>query len=253
LEGQRRQALWSRQGLPVHPASEEAVLSTESVTPSPPSLSAASSCTPDAAVEAAALIEKDEQKETKLKTETRPGGSLASAATRRLEAVDDDDLAAALASLLGRLCVKNEQSGQCRRLEELELDEHIFFSKQKQPFSLESYVVRIIDHVTSRQVLITALVLIDRLFTCNANLALSEMNVHRILITAVLLASKFLEDEPYAQEFYRQAGGVPSLIELNKLEAAFLDQLDWKLFVTRPVYFDYYNAVCTRVDALFHR
>jgi hypothetical protein len=288
LEGHKRQTLRSRQGLddeeeeegpswpqqqppPVLPpalAVTAVALPTESITPSPPSLSAASSCTPDAK----SLARPDHALPGTMRTQ---GGartvstlmlkqktcnadeSLATdrdtVALQRLDAVADADLSAALASLLGQLCAGNQDDGRCPPLDALALEERAFFSKQKQPFSLDSYIERVVDHVPSRPVLVTSLVLIDRLFNSNANLALSDMNVHRIVITAILLASKFLEDEPYAQEFYRQAGGVPSLEELNQLEAFFLQQLDWKIFVSRQLYSDYYNAVCDRMESMLAR
>jgi Cyclin len=269
LEGHKRQTLRSSQGLeapslPPPPVPAVAAFPTESITPSPPSLSAASSCTPDSKglnlpemtrTQGGARMDTGTASKAKeaCKADELLTTDCGTVALQQLDAVADANLSAALASLLGQLCERNQDDGRCPPLEALELEERVFFSKQRQPFSLESYMERVVDHVSSRPVLVTALVLIDRLFNNNQNLALSDMNVHRIVITAILLASKFLEDEPYAQEFYRQAGGVPSIEELNQLEAFFLHQLDWKILVSGQLYADYYNAVCDRTDSMLRQ
>ena len=64
------------------------------------------------------------------------------------------------------------------------------------------------------------LIYIDRLIAAT-NLRLSELNIHRVMITALLLAAKFFDDEYFHNSFYAKLGGI-SLAELNALELEFL-------------------------------
>lgn len=51
-----------------------------------------------------------------------------------------------------------------------------------------------------------ALVYIDRLIARN-HLALTSLNVHRIIITAVMLAAKFFDDQYYNNAYYAKVRG----------------------------------------------
>ncbi|KAI5073575.1 hypothetical protein GOP47_0011588, partial [Adiantum capillus-veneris] len=70
------------------------------------------------------------------------------------------------------------------------------------------------------------------------NLRITSMNVHRILITSILVSAKFLDDSYYDNAYYAQIGGV-STQEMNKLEWDFLFLLDFRLQVTVSVFESY--------------
>ena len=59
----------------------------------------------------------------------------------------------------------------------------------------------------SNECFILALIYIDRLIQRN-NFLLTELNVHRVVITAVLLAAKFFDDAYYNNAYYAKVGGV---------------------------------------------
>mmetsp|Transcript_33306 Transcript_33306/g.87662 ORF Transcript_33306/g.87662 Transcript_33306/m.87662 type:complete len:297 (+) Transcript_33306:134-1024(+) len=56
-------------------------------------------------------------------------------------------------------------------------------------------------------------------------------NIHRLLIAALLVASKATDDIFHANVFMAQCGGI-SVGELNKLEVDLCDRLQWKLLPT---------------------
>ena len=91
----------------------------------------------------------------------------------------------------------------------------------------------------SKECFILALIYIDRLIQRN-NFLLTELNVHRVVITAVLLAAKFFDDAYYNNAYYAKVGGV-LVEEMNNLEAQFLFKIDFSLRVL-PEVFDKYNA-----------
>jgi len=61
---------------------------------------------------------------------------------------------------------------------------------------------------------------------------------YRLILTAVLLTSKFYNDIFYGNHFVAYVGGI-SLEEMNLLEIEFLKFLDWKLWVD-PAEYDFY-------------
>jgi len=73
-------------------------------------------------------------------------------------------------------------------------------------------------------------------------MSLSLLNIHRLIITAVCVAAKFLDDSYYPNLFYSQIGGI-TLKELNFLEVEFLFGLNFSLHVTPPEYRRYYMGL----------
>ena len=59
---------------------------------------------------------------------------------------------------------------------------------------------------------------------------ISSLNVHRLLITSIMLASKFFDDVYYNNAYYARVGGI-SNSELNSLEMEFLKMSSFALFV----------------------
>lgn len=164
--------------------------------------------------------------------------------------LSDASLVVSVASMLTQLCEQNKEDGTARLDKQVDSRLGVFFSREKFPFSLDSYVERVVANVQSRSAVIIALIYIDRLFMASVDMALTMSNLYKVLIAAIVLATKYLEDEPFAQEFYRQVGGLSSVDELNTLEAEFLNQIKWRTYVSREQYNTYYNAVCNRMIAM---
>lgn len=61
---------------------------------------------------------------------------------------------------------------------------------------------------------------------------------YRLILTSVLLTSKFYNDVFYGNHFVAYVGGV-HLQEINLLESEFLNYIDWKLWV-EPSEYDFY-------------
>lgn len=91
----------------------------------------------------------------------------------------------------------------------------------------------------SNECFILALIYIDRLIQRN-NFLLTELNVHRVVITAILLAAKFFDDAYYNNAYYSKVGGV-LVSEMNGLEVDFLFRINFSLHVT-PEVFEKYKA-----------
>lgn len=110
---------------------------------------------------------------------------------------------------------------------------------------IQQYLERIHKYAScSSQCFIMALIYIDRLIQRN-NFLLTELNVHRVIVTAILLAAKFFDDAYYNNAYYAKVGGV-LVSEMNGLEVDFLFRINFSLHVT-PELFEQY-----RVELLSH-
>jgi Cyclin len=89
-----------------------------------------------------------------------------------------------------------------------------------------------------------ALIYIDRLIQRNGFL-LTELNVHRVIVTAILLAAKFFDDAYYNNAYYAKVGGV-MVSEMNGLEVDFLFRINFSLHVPPELFQQY------RVELLSH-
>eukprot|EP01041_Mallomonas_annulata_P010961 gene10961-22898_t len=88
---------------------------------------------------------------------------------------------------------------------------------------------------------IVALIYIDRIIEIR-NVVLTALNVHRILITSVLVAAKFFDDEFYNNAFYAKLGGVPAW-EMNSLELEFLHLVNFSLYVKADCFSKYHREL----------
>mmetsp|Transcript_6300 Transcript_6300/g.7937 ORF Transcript_6300/g.7937 Transcript_6300/m.7937 type:complete len:472 (-) Transcript_6300:426-1841(-) len=105
--------------------------------------------------------------------------------------------------------------------------------------SVLQYLERIHKYAScSSECFILALIYIDRLIQRN-NFLLTELNVHRVVITSILLAAKFFDDAYYNNAYYAKVGGV-LVSEMNSLEVEFLFRLNFSLRVSPDLYSKYH-------------
>lgn len=74
------------------------------------------------------------------------------------------------------------------------------------------------------------LIYLDRIQQYCPELGLSNINCHRLITTALLLAIKYLDDQVFSNVYYARVGGVGGG-ELNELETCLLDVLKWNVCV----------------------
>mmetsp|Transcript_5568 Transcript_5568/g.10756 ORF Transcript_5568/g.10756 Transcript_5568/m.10756 type:complete len:564 (+) Transcript_5568:464-2155(+) len=118
-------------------------------------------------------------------------------------------------------------------------EETKFHALRAPAIGILQYLERIHKYAScSKECFILALIYIDRLIQQN-NFLLTDLNVHRVVITAVLLAAKFFDDAYYNNAYYAKVGGV-LVSEMNTLECEFLFKIDFSLRVV-PEVFDKYR------------
>eukprot|EP01064_Diplonema_japonicum_P020050 TRINITY_DN2906_c0_g2_i1.p1 TRINITY_DN2906_c0_g2~~TRINITY_DN2906_c0_g2_i1.p1 ORF type:complete len:277 (+),score=29.32 TRINITY_DN2906_c0_g2_i1:70-900(+) len=133
-----------------------------------------------------------------------------------------------LADLLTTLCAKNDKSGGNTK-------ESVFSTSKPALVSVKDYLVRMCKYGhCSPTVFICMAVYVDRL--CDkTGIELNSSNIHRILVGAFLISAKLNDDVYYSNKYYASIGGV-SLKETNEIEAAFLEQTDWDMYVSESEY-----------------
>ena len=114
----------------------------------------------------------------------------------------------------------------------------IFNSKKVPAITINKYIMRIVKYSHPAYAsIITTLIYIDKICE-TSNLILTNINIHRLLLSCFLLSIKFNEDDYYSNEYYAKVGGI-SLDELNKLEETILSLLDFSLFIDDELYDNY--------------
>eukprot|EP00467_Chlorarachnion_reptans_P010364 CAMPEP_0114489758 /NCGR_PEP_ID=MMETSP0109-20121206/2065_1 /TAXON_ID=29199 /ORGANISM="Chlorarachnion reptans, Strain CCCM449" /LENGTH=247 /DNA_ID=CAMNT_0001666301 /DNA_START=121 /DNA_END=864 /DNA_ORIENTATION=+ len=114
-----------------------------------------------------------------------------------------------------------------------------FHSVCRPSIGIGEYIQRIAQFGRcSPKVFILAVIYIDRIVRTDESLEINNLTIHRLAITAVVVASKFLEDKYHSNAKFARIGGT-SREELNLLELEFVFRLRFELCVTTECFEDY--------------
>eukprot|EP00499_Haloplacidia_sp_CaronLabIsolate_P012247 CAMPEP_0196772278 /NCGR_PEP_ID=MMETSP1104-20130614/2147_1 /TAXON_ID=33652 /ORGANISM="Cafeteria sp., Strain Caron Lab Isolate" /LENGTH=255 /DNA_ID=CAMNT_0042142411 /DNA_START=173 /DNA_END=937 /DNA_ORIENTATION=+ len=137
-----------------------------------------------------------------------------------------------LASVLDRLVSSNDASGEGQEITR-------FHAQRVPSISVHDYLSRVQKYsACSAECFVLALIYIDRLIQMNS-FVVNSLNVHRVIITSVMLGAKFFDDQYYNNAYYARVGGVPTS-EMNALEIEFLFLVNFSLHVTPEAYRNYF-------------
>ncbi|KAL3349565.1 hypothetical protein AABB24_022600 [Solanum stoloniferum] len=107
----------------------------------------------------------------------------------------------------------------------------VFHGARAPVLTVQQYIERIFKYSNcSPSCFVVAYIYLER-FLSLTDCLLTSLNVHRLLITSIMLAVKFVDDDCYNNAYYAKVGGITTT-ELNKLEMKFLAALDFRLHVT---------------------
>ncbi|VWU48831.1 cyclin, putative [Hepatocystis sp. ex Piliocolobus tephrosceles] len=119
-----------------------------------------------------------------------------------------------------------------------------FHASEVPSISIEKYIERINKYIgCSNECFVLLMIYLDRIIKIHKDITLSLLCIHRLLITAAMISAKYFDDSYYSNAYYAKVGGITTK-EMNKLEATFLDLLDYKLFVSSQEY-DLYRKYIT--------
>ncbi|CAL0328162.1 unnamed protein product [Lupinus luteus] len=141
-----------------------------------------------------------------------------------------------LSSLLNRVAESNDLNKQLMIHQKIS----VFHGLTRPTITIQSYLERIFKYANcSPSCLIVAYVYLDRFTQMQPSLPINSFNVHRLLITSVMVAAKFMDDIYYNNAYYAKVGGITT-IEMNFLEVDFLFGLGFHLNVTPCTFQAYY-------------
>ncbi|CAH8392403.1 unnamed protein product [Eruca vesicaria subsp. sativa] len=143
-----------------------------------------------------------------------------------------------LASLLGKMIQKTEKSLHTRHNKEGEIT--MFHGSRAPSMNIHRYIERVYRYTRcSPACFVAAFAYILRYLEIPVDTSvarrLTSLNVHRLLITSLLVAAKFLDRKCYNNAYYAKIGGV-STEEMNRLERTFLFDLDFRLNITTEMF-----------------
>ncbi|XP_077218274.1 cyclin p1;1 [Tasmannia lanceolata] len=132
-----------------------------------------------------------------------------------------------LSSFLERAVQKNEKLLEATKRKEIIT---VFHGLRAPNLSIRQYIDRIFKYSNcSPSCFVLAHIYMDRFFQ-QPDVHLTSLNVHRLVITSVVVAAKFIDDAFFNNAYYAKVGGV-STVEMNRLELKFLFSLDFRLQV----------------------
>ncbi|CAG7911782.1 hypothetical protein BRARA_J02516 [Brassica rapa] len=146
----------------------------------------------------------------------------------------------ALSSLLQRVSETNDDLSR-------PLWEHqrisAFSALTKPSISIRSYMERIFKYANcSDSCYIVAYIYLDRFIQKQPFVPIDSFNVHRLIITSVLVSAKFMDDMCYNNAYYAKIGGITTE-EMNLLELDFLFGIGFQLNVTLSTYNNYCSSL----------
>ncbi|ORZ38274.1 cyclin-domain-containing protein, partial [Catenaria anguillulae PL171] len=114
-----------------------------------------------------------------------------------------------------------------------------FHARSVPPITIHSYLARILKYAPcANLVFISVLVYLDRMARAKVPFVVCSANIHRLLIAAVMVATKFYSDVFYTNAHYARVGGL-QVAELNQLELEFLFMNEFNLTIS-PQEFQHY-------------
>ncbi|KAJ4733364.1 Cyclin-P3-1 [Rhynchospora pubera] len=132
-----------------------------------------------------------------------------------------------LSSFLDRAVQNNEKLLDSKKVKE---PLTVFHGLKAPNLGIQRYMERIYKYSKcSPSCFVLGLVYMDR-YLQQPGVCVTSLNVHRLLITSVVLAAKFIDDAFYNNAYYAKVGGI-STREMNRLELNMLFCIDFRLKV----------------------
>ncbi|XP_004229782.1 cyclin-U2-1 [Solanum lycopersicum] len=145
-----------------------------------------------------------------------------------------------LASLIERNLARNERIAKnCTWALSKNVRTRVFDCHETPDMTIQSYLERIFRYTRAGpSVYVVAYVYIDRFCQLYPHFRISPRNVHRLLITTIMVASKYVEDMNYRNSYFARVGGLTTN-EMNKLEMEFVFMMGFKFHVNVSVFESY--------------
>lgn len=115
--------------------------------------------------------------------------------------------------------------------------ESVFFSVSRPEIPTTEYVKRLVTYTEcSPAAFVVMMVYLDRIAEANGKLRVTPFNMHRLLVAALTLSCKMLDDRCFSNVHYAKVGGIPTAKEMNRLELQFMKYVNYQLHVDPHTY-----------------
>lgn len=112
----------------------------------------------------------------------------------------------------------------------------IFQSKTQPEITIAEYVIHLQKYgKLGSPEFVVALIYVKRISLAHSDFHFTSLNLHRILIAVLLVATKMLRDIHFSNRYYAKVGGIATS-ELCRLERCVLDLIDFRLYVSTAEY-----------------
>ncbi|KAI8991914.1 cyclin-domain-containing protein [Mycotypha africana] len=127
--------------------------------------------------------------------------------------------------------IANNNSSNKRHQKDSNSPYALFYAKAVPVIDIHAYFTRILKYCPcTNECFLSLLVYLDRMSSNSNGLRIDSYNIHRLIITGIMVASKFFSDVFYTNARYAKVGGLP-IKELNALELQFLKLNNFQLNV----------------------
>lgn len=140
-----------------------------------------------------------------------------------------------IADLLNNICEENKDKSE-------NVNNKIapFMTINIPSMSIKDYLLRLLNFTKiNESTIIIILIYIDRICKIN-NFQINYRNIYKLIISSMIIAIKYNEDNYYSSEIYSKLGGI-SIKELNYLEFNFLILIKFSLFIEDDLFSKYYD------------
>jgi hypothetical protein len=94
-----------------------------------------------------------------------------------------------------------------------------------------------------------AVIYIDRVLSCCKGFKVKYSNVHRLFLTCLMIAAKFLDDRYASNSLWAKIGGIP-LQEMNYLEVELLHRIGFQIIVSEETFNQYSDLLSKMKEPL---
>ena len=166
-----------------------------------------------------------------------------------LEQIPDITIINKISELLKDICEENNSIEVNNKNISINKRIKIFILKKIPSITIKDYLLRLLKYSKfSTSTLIFILIYIDRL--CQKyKFKINYFNIYKFILTSMVIAIKYNEDEFYSSEFYAKLGGI-SKLELNCMEYEFISMINFNLFIKEELFFKYYDLLIHDDDDL---
>ena len=140
-----------------------------------------------------------------------------------------------ISDLLTGICLENKQKKNSNII-------NFFLTKKIPSISIYDFLERLVKYSKiEKSTLILILIYIDKFCDMN-NVNLTFYNIHKLILSSLVIAAKYNEDKYLSNEFYAKIGGITKK-EIDILEYQFLTLINFSLYINDEIYYKYEDFI----------